>query len=67
MKRLSLALLFGAACVASASTAPAQDLGPGRFTVIPATRMAPPDSAAEQFSAVTSPTPLPTFGYTLLA
>ena len=67
MKRLSLALLFGAACVASASTALAQDLGPGRFTVIPATRMAPPDSAAEQLSAVTSPTPLPTFGYTLLA
>jgi len=67
MKRLSLALLFGAACVASASTAPAQDLGPGRFTVIPATRMAPPDSAAEQFSAVTSPTPLPTFSYTLTA
>jgi hypothetical protein len=67
MRRLTLALLCGAACVAGASTAPAQDLGPGRFTVIPATQIAPEDSAAAQFSAAANPAPLPTFGYTLLA
>jgi hypothetical protein len=64
MKRLSLALLC---CAASASAAFAQDLPKGRFTVIPATRIAPEDSAAAQFSAITSPTPLPTFNYTVQA
>jgi hypothetical protein len=67
MKRVSLALLCGAACIAGAATAPAQDLGPGRFTVVPATKIAPPDSAAVQFSAITAVAPLPTFSYTLQA
>jgi hypothetical protein len=67
MKRLSLALLCGAACVASAATAPAQDLGPGYSTVIPATRIAPPESATAKFHALVNPAPLPSFGYTLLA
>jgi hypothetical protein len=63
-----LGLLSGVALgglLASASPVPAQDLGPGRFTVIPATRLAPVDSLAERFNAAVSPTPLPTFTYTL--
>src|SRR6516162_5059760 len=68
MKRLTLALLGSLAWLVAASVASAQSPPlVGYSTVIPATRMAPPDSAAEQFSAITSPTPLPTFSYTLTA
>ena len=67
MKRLSRALLCGAACLASASVASAQDRPKGYSTVIPATVIAPENSAAAQFHALVSPAPIPSFQYTLTA
>jgi hypothetical protein len=65
MKRLFLALL---GCVACASLAVGQDFPlKGYTTYLPATRIAPPDSAAEQLSTVTTVTPLPSFSYTIQA
>jgi hypothetical protein len=67
MKRSLLAVVCCFALIGSTCAALGQERPKGYSTVIPATRMAPPDSAAEQFSAVTSPTPLPTFSYTIQA
>ena len=67
MKRLSLALLCGAACLASASVASAQEPLKGYSAVVPATRIAPEDSPTAQFHALVSPAPIPRFSYTLQA
>ena len=53
MKRLFRVLLCCAACVAGASVASAQQEPPrGYTTFLPATNMAPSDSAAEQFAII---------------
>ena len=67
MKRPSLALLCGAACVVSAAVAPAQERPKGYSTVIPATVIAPENSATARFHALVSPAPIPSFQYTLTA
>ena len=67
MKRLLAAVLCCVAFVGSTFVALGQERPKGYSMVIPATRMAPSDSAAEHFSAVTSPTPIPTFAYTIQA
>lgn len=67
MKRLFLVLIC---CVAGVSAAVGQDLTlplTGYTTYLPVTRTAPRDSAAEQLSAVTAVTPLPTFSYIIRA
>jgi hypothetical protein len=67
MRRLTLTLLCCAAFAASAPVAPAQERPKGYYAALPATQIAPEDSPAAQFAAITSPTPLPTFTYTLTA
>jgi hypothetical protein len=70
MKRTTLALLCCAACVAglpSLAFGQQHQFPPGRYSSLPVTRIAPEDSAAAQFSAITGPTQLPTFTYNLLA
>jgi hypothetical protein len=53
MRPLSLALLCGAVCLAGGSVAFGQQAPPPGYTIVlPATKMAPPDSAAEQLSII---------------
>jgi hypothetical protein len=66
MKRLTLALLCGAACLASASFAYAQQFQPkGYYGVRPATQMYEEPDAIRQ--GLVTVTPLPSFDYTVTA
>ena len=66
MKRLSLALLCSAACIAGVSVASAQELPiKGFFTTLPP-KLAPADSVAA-LSAITAVAPLPMFNFSLTA